>query len=198
MSANTPVEPWKLVSSTYSYRDRWLSLRSDTVRLPSGRTLTPYHVVELPDWVNIVAIDRLGNILLVEQYRHAIRRTLMELPAGQIDAGESREQAARRELLEETGHAGDSWFELGSLPPVASRLNNQVHAFLALNVGKVAEPVMEESETIRLHAVPWPGFAESVRTSKSWPMEAAQMATLFLLHLFACASGDPEIHRLKF
>ena len=197
MSADAPVEPWKLVSSTYPYRDRWLSLRSDTVTLPSGKTLTPYHVVELPDWVNVVAIDRQGKILLVEQYRHAIGRTLMELPAGQIDRGESTEQTARRELLEETGYTGEKWHPLGALPPVASRIANEVYGYLALDVERVAEPVIDESEAIRLHAIPWLTFAEQLRTSRTWPMEAAQMSTLFLLHLYAVASDDPAIRRFR-
>jgi ADP-ribose pyrophosphatase len=73
---NTPSGAWKLLSSTYPYRDRWLTLRSDTVALPDGETLSPYHVIESPDWVNAIAITEAGNIVLVEQYRSNCRRAM--------------------------------------------------------------------------------------------------------------------------
>src|SRR5438132_6944510 len=101
---NKPIEPWKLVKSTYSYRDRWLSLRSDTVVLANGRTLSPYHTIEMADWVNMVAISEAGHVVLVEQYRHSVKRTLVEIPAGHVDPAEAPDAAARRELLEETGY----------------------------------------------------------------------------------------------
>jgi len=93
---SNPIEPWQLLDSTYSFRDRWLSVRSDTVRLPGGKTLSPYHVVEVSDWVNVVAISEAGNVILVEQYRHAVKRTLLEIPAGHVEPKEDREAAARR------------------------------------------------------------------------------------------------------
>ena len=86
---NMPSGAWKLLSSTYPYRDQWLTLRSDTVALPGGEVLSPYHVIELPDWVNAIALTDDGNIILVEQYRHAVQRMMLELPAGNVDAGEA-------------------------------------------------------------------------------------------------------------
>src|SRR6266481_3718205 len=143
-----PIEPWQLLDSTYSFRDRWLSVRSDTVRLPGGQTLSPYHVVEVADWANVVAISEAGNIILVEQYRHAVKHTLLEISAGHVDAKEEREAAARRELLEETGHGGGTWHALGALHPVASRFTNQVHSYLALGVRKVGEPLRSEERRV--------------------------------------------------
>src|SRR5579883_2540753 len=97
------IEPWRLLSSIYSFSDRWLKLRSDTVRLPGGSTLTPYHVIEAADWVNVVAISDTGCIVLVEQYRHAVTRTMLEIPAGHIDPDETPETAARRLALQQPG-----------------------------------------------------------------------------------------------
>jgi 8-oxo-dGTP pyrophosphatase MutT (NUDIX family) len=157
------IEPWRLLESIYSFSDRWLKLRSDTVRLPGGQTLTPYHVIEAADWVNVVAISEAGCILLVEQYRHAVTRTMLEIPAGHIDPSETPEAAARRELQEETGYGGGTWQQLGALHPAASRFTNQVHSFLALGVTRVAAPVLEESETLHLHEIPWPEFVAGLR-----------------------------------
>src|SRR5262249_24209601 len=160
------IEPWRLLESIYSFSDRWLRLRSDTVRLPSGSTLTPYHVIEAADWVNMVAISDTGCIILVEQYRHAVSRTMMEIPAGHIDPSEAPETSARRELLEETGYVGGSWHPLGVLHPAASRFNNKVHSFLALGVTKVAAPAPEESENLHVHEIPWATFVEDLRTHR--------------------------------
>ena len=192
-----PVEPWKVLTSRYSFRDRWLAVRSDTVQLANGRTLEAYHTVEGDDWVNVIAITEAGNIVLVEQYRHPVGRTLIELPAGMIDAGETAEAAARRELLEETGHAGGRWHDLGALFPVAARLANQVRTWLALDVRKVADPAPDASESIRLHEMPWEQFAADLRSGGRPILEAPQMASLFLLSLFAQSSADSTIARLR-
>ena len=191
------IEPWRLLESIYSFSDRWLRLRSDTVRLPGGSTLTPYHVIEAADWVNVVAISEAGCILLVEQYRHAVTRTMMEIPAGHVDAGEVPEAAAHRELKEETGYAGGTWYALGVLHPAASRFNNQVHSFLALDVTKVTVPARHESETLHLHEIPWVEFVDGLRAGRLRLPEANQMSSLLLLHLLAQASGDPTVQRLK-
>ncbi len=188
-----PVEPWRLIESHYSYRDRWLNLRSDTVRLPGGKTLSPYHVIEAADWVNVVAINEAGNIVLVEQYRHAVQRTMLEIPAGHVDSEESPKVAVQRELREETGYGGGTWHELGSLHPAASRFNNQVHSYLALNVRRVTEPRREASEDIRVREMPWADFAASLRSGVLRLREANQMSTVFLLHLKATSGVDAAI-----
>jgi ADP-ribose pyrophosphatase len=195
--AEIAIQPWKVVKSRYSFRDRWLAVRSDTVLLPNGHTLDPYHTIEMPDWVNVIAITETGHIVLVEQYRHAIGRTLTELPAGMIDAGETPEAAARRELLEETGHAEGQWHDLGALFPVAARLANRVGTFLALDVRTVAAPAPDSSESIRVHEVPWDRFAADLRSDRRPIMEAPQLASLFLLSLFAQSNTDPRIARLR-
>ena len=190
------IEPWRLLSSIYSFSDRWLRLRSDTVRLPGGSTLAPYHVIEAADWVNVVAINEAGCIVLVEQYRHAVTRTMLEIPAGHIDANEAPEAAAHRELLEETGYGGGRWHALGALHPAAGRFNNQVHGFLALGVTRVAAPTLEEGETLHLHEIPWPEFVEGLRNGKLRLPEANQMSSLLLLHFLASTSADPAVRRL--
>lgn len=191
------IEPWRLLDSIYSFSDRWLRLRSDTVRLPSGSTLTPYHVIEAADWVNVVAISDTGCIILVEQYRHAVTRVMLEIPAGHIDPSEAPEAAARRELQEETGYGGGTWHRLGALHPAASRFNNEVHSFLALGVTKVAPPALEESENLHVHEIPWPEFVAGLRAGELRLPEANQLSSLMLLHLLATNSSDPDVRRFS-
>src|SRR5215831_16280087 len=192
-----PIEPWHLLESIYSFRDRWLKVRSDTVRLPGGKMLSPYHVVEVADWVNVVAINEAGNVILVEQYRHAVKRVLLEIPAGHVDPKEDHEAAARRELLEETGYGGGAWHPLGALHPVASRFANQVYSYLALGVRKLGEPLQEESENLHIREIPWAEFVAGLQSGELRLHEANQMSSLFLLHLYAAASSDPTISKLR-
>src|SRR5262249_14591189 len=102
----------------------------------------------------------------------------------------------RRELLEETGYGGGQWYSLGSLHPAASRFNNQVHSFLALGVTKVAAPTQEESEHLHLHEIPWAEFVAGLQAGTIRLPQANQMWSLFLVHLLAGGSDNPEIQRL--
>ena len=151
------VTPWKVLNSQYAYRDRWIALRSDTVELPNGHVLDPYHVIEQPDWVTAMALTRDGKIVLVEEYRHGSRQVLIELPSGVLDKQEAPLAAMQRELLEETGFAADEWHALGSFFANAPRLDNRVHCFLALDATRQAAPKLDDSEVQEPHEVP---FAE--------------------------------------
>ena len=186
-----------MLESFYSFRDRWLRLRSDTVLLPGGETLSPYHVIEAADWVNVAAINEAGAVVLVEQYRHPVKRTMLEIPAGHVDAHETPAAAASRELAEETGYGGGTWHELGALHPAASRFSNQVYSYLALNVRKLGEPRRDASEDIRVRELAWPDFAAGLRSGSIRLHEANQMSTIFLLHLLANSSSDPLISQFK-
>ena len=128
------VEPWQVLETRYSYRDRWLALRSDTVRVPNGTILSPYHTIEFPEWICAVALTSDHHIVLIEEYRHGVGRLSIELPCGTPDHdGEDLLAAMQRELLEETGYAADEWHALGSSTANTARQNNRVHAFLALD-----------------------------------------------------------------
>ena len=192
-----PTKAWKLLGSTYSYRDRWLTLRSDTVALPGGETLSPYHVIESPDWVNAIAITDAGHIVLVEQYRHAVQQTMLELPAGHVDPGEAPDVAVKRELLEETGHEAAHWHDLGALFPAASRFTNKVRSYLAMGARQVRAPISGGSETLRVHSIPWASFVAGLYSGDMMLREANQLASVFLLHMHARTTGNPEIAKLR-
>jgi ADP-ribose pyrophosphatase len=94
----------------------------------------PYYLLEVPDYVCVVARTREGRIPLVRQHRPAVGRDVVELPSGHVDSGETPEQAARRELLEETGMVANDMELLGMLAPDVGRLTNRMWCYFAADV----------------------------------------------------------------
>jgi 8-oxo-dGTP pyrophosphatase MutT (NUDIX family) len=145
------MTPWKKLSSSYLLQRWWMNLRVDRVLLPNGVELPEYHVVEHPNWVAVVCLTEEGKVLMVEQYRYAVNQASLELPAGAIEDGEDPLAAAKRELLEETGHEADDWTFLGRCAQDPSRQTNFAYFYVARNARKVAEQELDESELLTIH-----------------------------------------------
>lgn len=144
------IEKWTVLESRYLIRRPWLTARVDKVRLPNGVVHPEHYVLEYPDWVNVIAITRDGHFVMIRQYRHAMSRVMVELCAGVCEQGESPEQSARRELLEETGYGGGRWSRLMTIGQNPSICNNITHCFLAEDVERLAEQQLEPTEDIQV------------------------------------------------
>ena len=142
------IGKWKILGSEYLYRRPWLTARRDSVELPDGRVFDEFYILEYPTWVNVIAVTDEGKYVMVRQYRHGIGEVLTELCAGCAEPGENPMEAARRELLEETGYAGGSWRAFDVLAPNASANTNLSHTFIAEGVTPVAEQRLDPSEDI--------------------------------------------------
>ncbi len=113
----------------------------------------PYYSLRMPDYVSVIALTAEQQVVLVRQYRPAVERYTLELPSGHVEADETPEQSARRELAEETGYRADSLELLGTLLPDTGRLENRLWCYLAtmvtpLDAGYDPEPGIE---TVLVH-----------------------------------------------
>lgn len=139
---------WEVLSSEYIHKGPWATLRTDVCKMPDGRMVPSYYVLEYPDWANAVALTDDGRIIMVKQYRHAANIVSLEIPGGVIEPGEHPQDAMRRELLEETGYAFDDIEPLCQLHANPSTANNITHAFLARGGKKVQEQELDHQEEI--------------------------------------------------
>ena len=109
---------------------------------PSGGKL-PNYSIQAPDFVTIIALTKKKEILLVRQFRHAVERMTLELPAGHIEQGETPEQAARKELAEETGHVAEKFDLLACLPYSPARFTNRLWCYFASDASRAPGEELE-------------------------------------------------------
>lgn len=135
-----------VLSSETVYAGRIISVRKDVVSMP-GQTSSQRDVVEHPGAVGVVALDSQGRVLLVNQYRHPVRRRLDELPAGLLDVeGEPALETAKRELAEEAGYAADTWHVLVDTLTSSGMTDEAIRVFLARDLREVDRDVQEHEE----------------------------------------------------
>ena len=142
----------KTLSSQQIYEGRTVKLRVDTVRLPGGRQTTR-EIVEHRDCVAIIAIDADNNVLLVNQFRKAVEKELLEIPAGGIDTGEDPATAVRREMQEETGYLPQKVVRLGGFYSTPGYCTEYLYLYLATDLTP-SQRYAEDTKSINLVRIP--------------------------------------------
>lgn len=117
----------------------------------------PQYLINGPDFVIVLAKDLQGRLLLVRQHRVAMGGMTLELPAGQVDAGETPEQSARKELLEETGYEAPNFEMIARLAPSTARSTNRMWVFVVENAvqAKDAAERMEPGMNLVIYEKDW-------------------------------------------
>ena len=165
---------WEELSTEHIIQDQWIDFRRSKYRFPDGRELEPFYSYSRRDYVVIVASDEEGDYLCVRQFRQGIGEVTTEFPAGGIErkdgkeyetrAGASKDsseknpdtssedalEAARRELLEETGYESDEWKHLLTLPSNATIADNYAYIFTAKHCRQVADQSLDETECLNV------------------------------------------------
>ena len=148
---NTDERKWEILSTEYLIQRPWLTARRDHVKLPTGVENKEYYILEYPDWVNVIAITKEGEFVMIRQYRHGLGETRYELSAGVCEEGEDPMESARRELYEETGYGGGEWQLWMTVSPNPSTSTNLTYSFLATDVERISTQHLESTEDITVH-----------------------------------------------
>ncbi len=146
--------PWKKLSSESGQDLILFKSRFDYYENVRNNHRVKAVILQAPDWVNIVALTPQRQVVIVQQYRFGTQQMTSEIPAGIVDQDETPAQAARRELLEETGYTSQDWTAMDYVEPNPAFLNNKCYFFLARNAQKTHSTRLDDGENIRTLTMP--------------------------------------------
>jgi ADP-ribose pyrophosphatase len=154
----------KTISSQRIYEGRAVNLRVDTIE-KSGNETTTREIVEHADCIAVVPMDNDDNVIMVRQYRKAVEKTLLEIPAGGIEPGEKPEDAVRRELQEEIGYIPGMTELLGGFYSSPGYCTEYLYVYLAtrLEPGRLTA---EDTDEIEVERVPLTRIPSLIRSGE--------------------------------
>lgn len=146
-------QPWERLSRTLVQKTVVFDLYADKLRSPRNGVVDDFYLIDVVDWVNIIALTEAREVIMVEQYRFGIEQNSLELPGGMLsNREEDPKLAIARELEEETGYSATTIESLGSAHPNPAIQTNTCHFYfapLATPGGKVSQDELEDI-TLRL------------------------------------------------
>lgn len=166
---------WKSLRSENALDTKWFKVKKEAVQLPTGKILEDFYVMEKEDLVAILAINKNNDIFLVKQYRHAVNEITVDLPGGDIEKGEEPIEAAKRELLEETGIKARHIEKLLTYYPDSGRTRCVKHIFLATNLKEDTKKLhlhKNENEDVQLIKI---SFTEVLKKIKNGELKEATL-----------------------
>jgi len=164
VSDKRPLHTWLRLSADIVYECRIFSLRRDRSRFSRDQAEHEFHVLEAPDWVNIVPLTPDDQVVMVRQFRHGIADYTLEIPGGMLDAeDESPATAARREMVEESGYDSERIEALGAIHPNPAIQANRCHSFVAYDVTPQHVPAFDSTEETEVVLVPLVEIPQLIR-----------------------------------
>lgn len=143
------LTPPSVINSQIIFEESIIKIRRDTLQLNPDKTYNYYTLITKPFSVIILATTKEGLYIFNEEYRHPTGKILLSCPGGYIDEGETPLEAAKRELLEETGFEAEDFELIGSAYPYAGISEQKTFYFRAQMAKRIAEPQLEISEYLQ-------------------------------------------------
>jgi ADP-ribose pyrophosphatase len=174
---------WKIIHSELLFQNRWMELYEDKVQVRPGKT-THYTWYRTPDVAVIVPFIDKDTLVMIRQYRHPLRKVLLEFPAGHMENNEDPEKTATRELLEETGYHAPEIEQVYTYNPSVNISRQLIHIFRGRNL--VKGEYEHDSESVEdIRKVEIVSVEELKRMIMSGKVENAGM----LIAYFICCTG---------
>lgn len=155
-----------------------LRIREDVFADPRTGEEHPRVIIDADEWANVVALTQDGRVILVRQWRFGSQAEGLEVPGGVVDKGESPEQAAARELEEETGYRPGSMESVGWIWPNPAHFTNKQHTFVARDCERIHDGRPDGSEDLVVELVPRSAIPELIRSGEI--RHALHVAALYM------------------
>ncbi|HLC88278.1 MAG TPA: NUDIX hydrolase [Patescibacteria group bacterium] len=173
--------PWKKLKSKIVYENPWFSVREDEVKKPGNRQGI-YGVVQTPPTVFTVALDPENQIYLVGLFRYPTGKYGLELPAGGSD-NQNLLEAAKRELLEETGIEAKYWEKVGQFTPWNGISDEISHVYLAKDLKETGSGLDPNEGIMEVKKVAFEKVFDLIKSGEISDGQTISALTLAKIHL---------------
>ncbi|MDB5004783.1 MAG: hydrolase [Mucilaginibacter sp.] len=158
MQADKEIQKWTLINEQDVSPSPWFPVLKHTVKLANGSIIDDYYFSPLGDVVQVLAITKNNEVVLVKQYKHALGEILLELPGGMQQKNKSVIQSALNELEEETGikATAGQLISLGKIANNPTKLKQVTYGFILFNAEFNTVQKLDATEDIQVLTVPAP------------------------------------------
>lgn len=148
------LKNWIIKKEDTEYKVRIFEILKRRMEMPDTGKSGDFYVINAPTWVNVIPLTSDGKIILVEQYRHGIHDISLEIPGGVVDEGEPALEAAKRELIEETGYTSTRWRKIGQVSTNPAIMTNYCETWLAEDCRLTHNLAPDEFEQLKVVEIP--------------------------------------------
>ena len=157
---------WRVLDEEHLQHCKIFDVHRATMESPRTGASHPFYRIDSPAWVNVVALTAGEDLVMIRQFRQGSRVVTLEIPGGLVDPGETPEQAAGRELLEETGYRAGRLESLGSVNPNPALFANRCHMQVALECVPAGEIQNSATEETTVELLPLASLPEVLRNGE--------------------------------
>ncbi|NES73061.1 MAG: NUDIX hydrolase [Okeania sp. SIO2D1] len=151
----TQLKSWKILHSELIFNEKWCRIRKDRIELPNNEIIDDYFVRLREDIALVLPITQDQQVIFVRQYRHAVGKILLELPAGNFDSTqEDSFVAALREMQEETGYTASKLTKLATIYENPGNDTSTIHVFVAVDAYYLGKQKLDSTEEIEVVLIP--------------------------------------------